>query len=117
LLNARRRLVLALLLLLPAVASAQANGQLQIHFINVGQGDAALIISPQGETMLIDSGPESSSNCASPTGIVTYLRTIGLTKLDYHLASHYDADHIGCTDRVVAGWPIQKIAYDTIAVS
>jgi beta-lactamase superfamily II metal-dependent hydrolase len=102
----------ALTFLLPSVAVAQANGQLQIHFIPVGQGDAALIISPLGETMLIDSGPETASNCAGATGIVTYLASIGLPRLDYHVASHYDADHIGCADHVMARWPIQRVAYD-----
>jgi beta-lactamase superfamily II metal-dependent hydrolase len=82
---------------------------LQIHFIKVGQGDAALIVSPLGETLLIDSGPESASSCASATGIITYLASVGLTKLDYHVASHYDADHIGCSDHVAARWPIQKL--------
>ena len=100
------------LLLVPNGLAAQANGQLQIHFINVGQGDAALIISPLGETLLIDSGPQTAANCASATGIITYLAGIGLTKLDYHVASHYDADHIGCTDHVAARWPIQRVAYD-----
>ena len=61
--------ILACLGFLPAAALAQATGQLQIHHIRVGQGDAALIISPLGETMPIDSGPESASSCASSTGM------------------------------------------------
>lgn len=104
--------VLACLAVAPVSGYAQANGQLQNHHIRVGQGDAALIVSPMGETMLIDSGPESASACASSTGIITYLTSIGLTHLDYHVASHYDADHIGCTDHIAARWPIQKAAFD-----
>src|SRR6188474_719142 len=97
---------------MPAAAAAQANGHLQIHYLNVGQGDAALVISPLGQTMLIDSGPFSASNCASATGIVTQLTALGVTKIDYHVASHYDADHIGCSDHVVARFPVQQVAYD-----
>jgi beta-lactamase superfamily II metal-dependent hydrolase len=100
------------LLLIPSFSWAQANGQLQIHVINVGQGDATLIISPQGQTMLIDSGPMTGVNCASATGIITYLTSIGFSRLDYHVASHYDVDHIGCTEHIVARWPIQIAAYD-----
>jgi len=100
------------LLCYAVAASAQANGHLQIHYLNVGQGDATLIISPLGETMLIDSGPFSASNCAGPTGIVTQLTAIGLTHLDYHVASHYDDDHIGCSDHVLARWPVQRKALD-----
>src|SRR5687767_2912116 len=111
--NLRRRCgALGILLLLPSLAIAQANGQLQIHQLNIGQGDAALIISPLGETMLIDTGPLSASSCASATGIITQLTNIGLTRLDYHVASHYLADHIGCTDHVVNRWPVQLAAYD-----
>jgi beta-lactamase superfamily II metal-dependent hydrolase len=94
-----------------AIASAQANGALQIHHFNVGQGDAALIISPLGQTMLIDAGPLTASNCASSTGIISQLTALGLTQLTYHLASHYDPDHIGCSDHVLARWPVQ-VAYD-----
>ena len=104
--------VLALLVLFPSVLWAQANGQLQIHVINVGQGDATLIISPQGQTMLIDSGPPSASSCASPTGIITYLANIGFSRLDYYVASHYHEDHIGCIDHIAARWPIQIAAID-----
>jgi len=108
----KRISLLALLLwLVPAVATPQANGKLQIHQLNIGQGDAALIISPLGQTMLIDTGPLSASSCAGPTGIITQLSGLGMTHLDYHVASHYDADHIGCTDRVVANWPVQVAAF------
>src|SRR5687767_12012334 len=111
--NLRRRCgALGILLLLPSLAIAQANGQLQIHQLNIGQGDAALIISPLGETMLIDTGPTTASSCASATGIITQLMNIGLTRLDYHVASHYHADHIGCSDLVVNRWPVQIAAYD-----
>jgi len=102
----------ALFLIFAYARAAQANGHLQIRYLNVRQGDAALIISPLGETMLIDSGPFSASNCASATGIITPLNAIGLTHLDYHVASHYDADHIGCTDHEIAHWPILKAVYD-----
>lgn len=95
--------------LAPAAVLAQANGQLQIHQIRVGQGDSALIVSPMGETLLIDSGPESASSCASTTGIITYLTSIGLTRLDYHVASHYDADHMGCTYHINHHCPIGRI--------
>src|SRR5262252_10860980 len=113
----RRIMWLALLvglLGLPTSAAAQngANGHLQIHYINVGQGDAELIISPQGQSLLIDSGPASALNCAGPTGIVSYLNSIQFTQLDVHIASSYDADHIGCTDAIVARWPVQISAID-----
>lgn len=98
--------------LLAQEATNGANGKLQIHYINVGQGDAQLIVSPLGETMLIDSGPASSQACASATGLITYLANAGVSRLDYHVASHYDADHIGCSDVVIGRWPVQVAALD-----
>ena len=52
-----------------------------------------LIVSPQGQTVLIDSGPLSADACASPTGIITMLTSLGLSRLEYYIASYYDADH------------------------
>lgn len=63
---------------------------LQVHFLNVGQGDSILIQSPNNKWMLIDGGAKGEGN-----NIVTYMRELGVTKLDYVVATHPDADHIG----------------------
>ena len=94
-------------LLAASLAFGQANGKLQIHFMDVGQGDAALLVSPLGETVLFDNGV--SGNCDKP---LSYLQQLGVTKLDYHIASHYHADHIGCTTEVLAQFPLQRDALD-----
>jgi beta-lactamase superfamily II metal-dependent hydrolase len=96
-----------LLLCLTSVAFGQANGKLQIHFMDVGQGDAAVLISPKGETVLFDNGV--AGYCNLP---VSYLKQIGITKIDYHIASHYHADHIGCTPQVLKAFPLKNTAYD-----
>ncbi len=44
------------LLAITAPAPTQTNGKLQIHFKDVGQGDGAVLISPQGEVVLFDNG-------------------------------------------------------------
>lgn len=44
------------LLLIASAAFGQANNKLQIHFIDVGQGDAAVLISPKGEVVMFDNG-------------------------------------------------------------
>jgi hypothetical protein len=51
----------------------QGNGNLQIHFMDVGQGDGAILISPQGETVLFDDGRDGS--CDKP---VSYCRAEAL---------------------------------------
>jgi len=62
---------------------------LSVHFIDVGEGDAILIV--QGEyAMLIDGGPVEMG-----TTVFTYLRAQGIRSLDYVVATHPFADHIG----------------------
>jgi beta-lactamase superfamily II metal-dependent hydrolase len=96
------------LALAPALALGQANGKLQIHHVNVGQGDGVLLISPLGQTALFDTG-----NYLSCTGIKNYLQGLGITVVDYHFASHYHSDHIGCIDDLAAiGITIGTQGYD-----
>ncbi|MFN8587886.1 MAG: hypothetical protein U0704_08770 [Candidatus Eisenbacteria bacterium] len=97
------------LALLPALAHAIAgNGKLQIHHIDVGQGDGLLLISPNGQTALFDSG-----NYLSCTGIKNYLQGLGITTVDYHFLSHYHSDHLGCIDDLAAiGITIGTAGYD-----
>ena len=97
-----------LVLLLPALALAAGNGKLQIHHVDVGQADAILIISPLGETALVDDG--AYTDCS---GIKSYLQGLGLTGVKYHFASHYHADHIGCIDDLAAsGITVGTAGYD-----
>ncbi|MEO6462116.1 MAG: T9SS type A sorting domain-containing protein [Candidatus Eisenbacteria bacterium] len=104
----RAALVALALVCLPGLALAQANGKLQIHHVNVGQGDGILLISPLGQTALFDDG--QYLNC---TGIKTYLQGLGITVVDYHFASHYHADHVGCIDDLAAvGITIGTAGYD-----
>jgi beta-lactamase superfamily II metal-dependent hydrolase len=87
-------------------ALAQANGKLQLHFLDVGNGDCAVLISPQGEVVFFDAG---YNNCDKP---VSYLRRIGITRIDYLIVSHYHLDHIGCAARFLNEFPLQKEAID-----
>jgi beta-lactamase superfamily II metal-dependent hydrolase len=105
-----KRFLLSIVILfsLTSIAFGQvANGKLQLHFIDVGQGDAAVLISPKGEVVMFDDGVNKF--CDMP---VAYIEQLGITKIDYHIASHYHDDHIGCTKEILDKFPLQKIAYD-----
>ncbi|HSR52122.1 MAG TPA: MBL fold metallo-hydrolase [Acidobacteriota bacterium] len=93
--------------MLPSYALGQANGKLQIHFMDVWQGDGAILISPEGDTVLFDNG--NYKDCDRP---VNYLKRLGVEDIDYHIASHYHADHIGCTEEVLDDFPLTTAAYD-----
>jgi beta-lactamase superfamily II metal-dependent hydrolase len=92
---------------LPIAAFGQANGKLQIHFMNVGQGDGALLVSPGGETVLFDDGVRD--DCDKP---LSYLQQLGVQHIDYHIASHYHDDHIGCAVEVLSQYHLMKQAFD-----
>jgi beta-lactamase superfamily II metal-dependent hydrolase len=104
----RSALAAAIFLLVPALALAQANGKLQIHHIDVGQGDGTLLISPNGQTALFDDG--NYLNC---TNIKSYLQGLGIATVNYHFCSHYHSDHLGCIDDLAAiGITIGTAGYD-----
>lgn len=65
------------------------NSTFAVHFIDVGQGDAALVLC-DGKSMLIDGGRPKASDV-----IYTYLKNQGIDCLDYIICSHPDDDHIG----------------------
>lgn len=69
---------------------------LKIYFIDVGQGDSTLIITPNHKTILIDGGG-SETNESYDVGkntLLPYLLDRGITKLDYIFISHFDSDHV-----------------------
>ncbi len=68
--------------------------------IDVGQGDSTLIVTPTGQTILIDGGPlESGKNQVLPL-----LAQLGIYHIDALFVSHYDGDHIGGIPEIVAGY-------------
>lgn len=98
--RAKHALILFLLtlsLLLSACTLQEPQAPLQppedsafaVHFIDVGQGDAALVLC-DGEAMLIDGGEADQSS-----KIYAYLQDLGIGHLDYLVATHAHSDHIG----------------------
>jgi competence protein ComEC len=81
----------------------QREAPLQVHFIDVGQGDAVLIISPQGKAALIDGGEARS-------GALQYLRGQGVRQLDLVVATHPHDDHIGGLPEILSAIPTLRVA-------
>ncbi|TKJ42443.1 hypothetical protein CEE37_01815 [candidate division LCP-89 bacterium B3_LCP] len=95
-------IVIVLVLSIPCWAN-----QLQIVHFDIGQGDATLIWSPSGQTMLVDAGWASE-----PDDIRLWMQSHGINDLTYTLATHYHADHIGeFLDLYNSGY-LPDIAYD-----
>jgi len=90
-----RAVVTAAFIFLLAVPAFGADG-LQVHFIDVGQADACLITC-DGHAMMIDGGNSSDSQL-----VYSYLKKQNVTYLDYIVATHDDADHVGGLSAAVA---------------
>lgn len=82
-------------------SSPTPSGQLAVHFIDVGQGDAILIQTPQ-QNILIDAGDRGNT-------IVNYLKTQGVTSLDLVIGTHPHADHIGGIINVLQSFPVKEV--------
>jgi len=76
---------------------------MEVHFIDVGQGDATLI-NANGKYMLIDAGDEMQD-----TNVQTYLQEQGVDKLDYLILTHTDLDHIGGADTIIKNFDIGTV--------
>ena len=72
----------------------QIPKDLKIYFIDVGQGDSTLILTPTNKKILIDSGgAETGSFDVGKSTLLPYLLDRGITTLDYICISHFDSDH------------------------
>jgi len=79
------------------------DGKLTVHFLDVGQGDSALI-QYNGTTILIDAGDAD----AGP-GIVAYLKDRGIHEIDLLIATHPHSDHIGGMQDVLKNFKIKRV--------
>jgi competence protein ComEC len=92
-------LALAPLLVWTNGLSAGGPDSLTARFLDVGQGDAALLTSPGGATVLVDGGPD-------PAIVATALSALGVRRLDVVVATHAHADHIVGLPAVLARIPV-----------
>ena len=69
---------------------------LNIHFMDVGQGDSTFIVTPRNKTILIDGGGSSSNEYdIGESTLLPYILDKGYTKIDNIFISHFDQDHVG----------------------
>lgn len=93
-----------------ALATPDVSGQsMEIHCIDVGQGDCTLILSPTGKAMLVDAGYHYYAD-----EIDLYLDNLGIDYFNYIVATHYHADHIGAISKLLDdyGYVLLDSVYD-----
>ncbi|MBQ7164785.1 MAG: MBL fold metallo-hydrolase, partial [Clostridia bacterium] len=82
------------------------NGNLNIYFLDVGQGDCMIIKFPDDKTMIIDSGNTSSTNEKKIKEFTDFLH---IETFDYMLLTHADADHVGNFGYVFETYDVKKV--------
>jgi cysteine-rich repeat protein len=72
------------------------RGRLEIHHIDIGQGDATVLVSPGGKVVLFDSGESYWNSGADAERIAKYIQALtGGRHIDYYINSHLHLDHLG----------------------
>jgi competence protein ComEC len=95
----------AILLAWPALAR-DAQRPLEIHFIDVGQGDAIAIRTPLDRWLLFDAGPRSEMFDAGQRRVVPFLHSRGVRRIEALILTHPHADHIGGAAAVLRTFPV-----------
>jgi competence protein ComEC len=94
------------ILLLPVGGWLSARGTLEVHFLNVGQGDAILIRSPRSRWALVDAGPPAGTRSRGDPAVLVELRRRGVSRIEAMLLTHPHLDHIGGAPAVLDALPV-----------
>lgn len=89
-------------------AGTPSGDMLDVHFIDVGQGDAVYVLFPDGKDMLIDAGDRDSE---ITDGLLSYLNGLSTLSdgLDYLMLTHTDSDHVGGMDEVLEEYDVRRV--------
>lgn len=104
--------IIVLLFIFCIVVYSMYPAPLSVHFIDVGQGDAALIVTPHGRAILIDSGGAIGDTADFDVGyrvVLPYLRHYGVLSIDYLFLTHGHQDHAGGAAGIAREIPIECI--------
>jgi beta-lactamase superfamily II metal-dependent hydrolase len=88
----------------PGVTQSQRQETLDVYYLDMEGGGGTLVVSPSGGSLLIDAGfPE----LRDAERILAVAKQIGLTQIDYFVATHFHSDHIGGVASLVGKLPIR----------
>lgn len=86
-------------------ASGASSRDLALHFLDVGQGDAAVLRTPRGHWVVVDAGPAGDRSDAGRRVVAPFLSRHGARSVTLVVVSHAHADHLGGIPAVLARFP------------
>jgi hypothetical protein len=86
---------------LSASVAFSADKSAQFYFVDIGHGNVTFVISPSGETMLLDCGPTPAAD-----RIYNFMQQNGIKKIDYLVVTHFEDDHMGAAPALAEKVPI-----------
>jgi competence protein ComEC len=95
-------------LVLGALHIYSSSQKLEVDFLDVGQGDSALIKTPSGPVVLIDGGPDNKVLRQLGVNLPFYRR-----RIDYLILSHYHDDHVTGLVEVIKKYQVGEIIYES----
>src|SRR5262245_66494286 len=101
-----QRFSAAVLLIASCAVLPAAKKNLEVYFIDVEGGQATLIVSPAGQSMLVDTGWAGFNN-RDADRIADAAKLAGVKQIDYLVITHYHADHVGGVPQLAAKLPVK----------
>jgi competence protein ComEC len=86
-------------------AVSPAGNSLRVYFVDVEGGQATLFVTPEGQSLLIDTGWDGN-NGRDADRIVAAAKSAGLSRIDYVLITHFHEDHVGGAPQLAARIPV-----------
>jgi competence protein ComEC len=90
----------------PRIVPEASGKELQVHVFDVGLGDSVLVVAPSGKNVLVDAGPTAAGK-----KLVEALKRLGVDHIDYFVATHAHADHVGGAVELFKALNVRQVYY------